>query len=261
MLIVIAIIAAIHIFEWAMFGSTIQYREIEYSSSSVPAELDGTVIALVTDTHDIAQMKLSQVVERANARNIDILLFGGDFMTRKTNSDLDTKMSILGSINAPAGIYGVEGNHDNWGYIKPLMEQYGIIPLENTGISPMSGIYIGGARDLWSGMANPQQSIENHEPDDFVLLLAHNPDTAMDCDMTDIDLVCSGHTHGGQVSFFGLFAPAIYKVTNYGHLFKGGLVKTVGGTDVLVCKGTGNFSIVPRVFAPPEVYFITLKSA
>ena len=54
-------------------------------------------------------------------------------------------------------------------------------------------------------------------PDDFVILLTHTPDYAEEVSITNTDLVLAGHTHGGQVTLFGLYAPII--PSRYGQRF------------------------------------------
>ena len=54
-------------------------------------------------------------------------------------------------------------------------------------------------------------------PDDFVILLTHTPDYAEDVPVTNSDLILAGHTHGGQVTLFGLYAPIV--PSHYGQRF------------------------------------------
>ncbi len=99
--------------------------------------------------------------------------------------------------------------------------------------------------------------------DDFVLLLAHNPDITMRQDTSNVDLTLSGHTHGGHVTFFGLWAPALTwntVITDYGQRFMSGWAESRDGTPVYVSRGTGTFERTPRVFARPQVILFTLQS-
>jgi len=79
-------------------------------------------------------------------------------------------------------------------------------------------------------------------------------------DTRGIDIILSGHTHGGQITFFGFFAPALLPrvITDYGHHFSSGWSQSRDGTPVYVSNGLGNYQQVLRVFARPQVILITL---
>lgn len=98
----------------------------------------------------------------------------------------------------------------------------------------------------------------------FTIMLMHNPDYAMRQDTTGIDLILAGHTHGGQITFFGLWAPSLWPwdhITAYGHKFMRGWAKDNQDTDMFVTRGLGTYLNTPRVFAPPEVVLLTLRNA
>ena len=83
-------------------------------------------------------------------------------------------------------------------------------------------------------------------------------DVSMQQDTTGVDLILSGHTHGGQLNFFGIWSIGLGTrvVSDYGRRFQGGWAESRDGTPVYVCRGIGEF--YPRVFARPEVTLITL---
>jgi hypothetical protein len=70
--------------------------------------------------------------------------------------------------------------------------------------------------------------------------------------------VLSGHTHGGQVTFFGLWAP--YLPSDYGQKYRTGLVVTEN-TTVIVSNGIGTIFPPIRFFAPPQIVEIILQSS
>ena len=65
-------------------------------------------------------------------------------------------------------------------------------------------IVIAGVRNPFNLERNGQSPTLSLSPDDFVILLTHTPDYAEDVPITNADLVFAGHTHGGQVTLFGL---------------------------------------------------------
>lgn len=252
---VLAVIALIHVAELLINGHSVEYVEYIYASASVPGELDGYRFAFVSDLHSISEAELQAVARRIKDNGPRALFLGGDYAS---GGGVRMNMRVLASIEPPDGIFGVEGNHDAWPETVRAMKDYGAVPLSNAGQTVVPGLYVAGVRDLWIGAPDAARAAANRQDGDFVVLLSHNPDVAMEDDLAGVGLTLSGHTHGGQISLFGLWPPAIYSVTKYGTLFTCGYVKTPNGDDVIVSRGTGNLSLVPRVFARPQVYFITL---
>lgn len=255
-------VVLIHSISAVTVDKNIQYLELSYSSESVAPSLDGYTVAFITDTHSLPADELRVVAERVNEYSPDLLLLGGDFPSM--GQAPQRSMEILSQVETPDGIYGVEGNHDNYIQLFAAMESSGITPLSNSGVRINDDLYLGGVEDLWNRMPDIDKAIDGAEDDDFVLLVAHNPDITMQQDTTAVDLILSGHTHGGQVTFLGLFAPALAMTTDisdYGQYFMSGWAKSADNTDVFVSNGTGYLTSVPRVFARPQVVLITLHSA
>ena len=93
-------------------------------------------------------------------------------------------------------------------------------------------------------------------PDDFVILLTHTPDYAEDVPVTNSDLILAGHTHGGQVTLFGLYAPIV--PSHYGQRFLSGLKYNSKNIPMIVTNGIGTSQKAIRMFAPAEVVMIVL---
>jgi len=251
------VILLIHITHALTLDRIIQYREIRYRSTRVPQDLCGIRIAFISDTHnDTSEETLYDIVEQLNSMNIDILLLGGDYTTY--NIHLARTMQILSTVETTYGIFGVDGNHDNHLILFPLMQAFGLTPLDNSGVRVREGLFIAGVQDLWTRSPNIAQSIRYAHEDDFILLLTHNPDVTMHQDTSRVDFVLSGHTHGGQISFFGLFSPGTYMVSEYGQRFIG-WGSTADGTRTFSGNGIGG-GATPRVFARPQVVILTLTS-
>jgi len=169
-------------------------------------------------------------------------------------------MYILSRVQAADGIFGVAGNHDTLFNLYQTMEANGITPLSNSGLHLHKGFFLSGVQDLLTGHANIAQAISGAYPGDFVLLVSHNPDISMRQDTTGVDLILSGHNHGGQITLFGLWAPALaprFGITRYGQRFMSGWSYSQDGTPVFTSNGIGEY--LPRVFARPQVIVITLR--
>ena len=132
-------------------------------------------MAFVVDTHEIPKKRLMKIVKRLNEKQVDLLLLGGDFCY--LNDVPEGSISILSKIKTTDGIYGVEGNHDNYVSLFTAMEKYSITPLSDEGRYIKRGFYLAGTKDYWNRNPDISQITEVTSGDDFVLLVTHNPDT------------------------------------------------------------------------------------
>lgn len=256
-----AVTALIHVVSMLTLDKTIEYKKISFASAKVPMKMNGYKIAFISDTHAMTVQDLKEVVLKLNFWQPDLLLLGGDFPS-SGNAPLRS-MEVLSQVAAADGIYGVEGNHDNYITLFAAMEQYSIKPLSNSGAYVREHFYLAGVEDLWNRSPDIALAVQGAKPDDFVLLAAHNPDTAMLQDTASVDLILSGHTHGGHITFFGIWAPNLTfrkTVTDYGRRFMSGWAQSRDGTPVYVSNGAGYLANVPRVFARPQVILISLFS-
>jgi predicted MPP superfamily phosphohydrolase len=242
----------------------IEVKNVEIISKDVPASFDGKKIVYISDIHYgpyFSGDRVRSLVAEINNLNPDLILLGGDYIdTEKV--DMAPCFAELKNLKAPLGVYGVLGNHDHWGRAEQTREGLiaaGITPLDNTAVWINSGdgrIKLGGVGDLWHDSQNLTPTVGDVSVNDYVILLSHNPDYAEKIKTDKVDLVLSGHTHGGQITFFGLFAP--YTNTRYGQKYVSGLVEAPH-TLVYVTKGVGTTSIPVRFFARPEITVLELK--
>lgn len=260
-LLLCVLIILIHLAHALTLDRIIQYKEIVVISSRIPPAMDGYRIAFITDTHEISETRLWGIVNRLNEMELDLLLLGGDYswgsiLTGFGEGEPWRTMEILSQVAAADGIFGVEGNHDNLAVLPKAMEQNGIILLQNCGLHIRENFYLAGVRNRGPDI---NEALSGAGPEDFVLLLSHVPDVSMRQDTGNIDLILSGHTHGGQITFFGLWAPAlsVNYITHYGQRFRSGWAYSRDGTPVFVSNGAGEY--LPRVFARPQVIILTLN--
>ncbi len=172
----------------------------------------------------------------------------------------------LEGLRARLGRFAVLGNHD---YGRPgaqtqdaveAIEASGIELLDNRGRwveKDGARIRVGGVADHQVGRPEVYPTLDETEDEDLVVLLSHNPDLAEALPSDRVDLVLSGHTHGGQLTFFGLFAP--YLPSDYGQRYRTGVVEMEAAT-VVVTNGIGSSILLPvRFFARPQIVEITLR--
>ena len=258
--IIIASIPIIHIAHSFTLDRIIRYVEVEFSSVNWPIELNGYRIAFMTDFHIITDESMRGVATELNERDIDLLLLGGDFSAK--NAHYQGTIREIAQITTTDGIFGVEGNHDDHIQLFRAMEHHGIIPLDNSGTYIRQGFYLAGVNDLWNRNPNIGKAIEGANVDDFILLLSHNPDISMQQSTDGVDLILSGHTHGGQITFFG-FSMYLLRgsITDYGTRFSYGFAYSSDGVPVFTSRGIGVYYSIPRVFARPEVVIFTMYNA
>jgi uncharacterized protein len=234
------------------------------ASRDVPPSFHNAKILLITDIHHGPYFSISRVrslVSRVNAENPDIILLGGDYVHRSPKYIIPC-FNELKNLRAPLGVYGVLGNHDHWEngeLTKKMMDESGIIRIDNKAswiIREGEKIKIGGVGDYREDTQDLAPALEGVGKGDFVILLSHNPDYAEAFDSDKIDLLLSGHTHGGQVTLAGLWAPIVN--SKYGQKYRTGLIKR-GNTNMIVSNGVGTITPPVRLFARPQIVTIILK--
>jgi len=239
-------------------------RRYEYTSADVPPSFDGLTVVLVADIHHgpfFSRPRVSNLVERINDLQPDLVLLGGDYVHRSPDY-IEPVFSELAKIRAPLGVFGVLGNHDHWEgaeLVRRSAQDAGIRLLDNDALWIERGdsrIKLGGVGDLYAGRQDLAPTVGDVEDGDLVMLLSHNPDYTEQLGDQPVDLVFSGHTHGGQVTLFGLWAPVV--PSRYGQKYRSGRIHQ-GKTTVFVTNGVGTITPPIRFFAPPDITVVTLE--
>jgi predicted MPP superfamily phosphohydrolase len=252
----------------------LEVKQITVTSPDVPIAFDGTTVVLLTDIHRgwfFSQDRVGRLVTRVNALEPNLIVLGGDYVYASTDYEASC-FAELARLQAPLGRFAVLGNHDygeygNDGndYSDPIpaiqaIRDAGIALLDNQAVwveKAGGRIRIGGVGDYQQDTPQLAPTVEGTSASDFVLLVSHNPDYAEHLPISAVDLVLSGHTHGGQVTFFGLWAP--YLPSGYGQKYRTGLVRTEA-TTVIVSNGIGTIFPPVRFFARPQIVVITLRT-
>ena len=236
------------------------------SSKDIPESFNGTRVVFVSDIQHgpwFSIQRVTELVTKINALKPDIIFLGGDYVD-KDEKYIDPVFKELSKLQAPLGVYAVLGNHDHWEgtvHSQTSMQKAGITYIDNKGLWISKNderIRVGGVGDLWENIQMIEPTISEASSNDFVILVSHNPDYASKLKTDKIDIMLSGHTHGGQVTLFGIWAP--YVPSEFGQKYRTGLIDT-GHTKLLVSTGVGTFILPVRFFAPPEINLITLQSS
>ena len=252
---------------WTIWGNTaLEVNEYTITSEKIPDSFDGFRIAQISDLHNAEfGAHNEQLLNLLRDAAPDIIVITGDLVdSRNTRIDIALRFAEAAVKIAPC--YYVTGNHESRIAEYPLLKagliDIGVTVLENEAVM----LEQGGEAITLLGVDDPDfqtfpisTRLDSLVPENtYTVLLSHRPelfDTYASC---GIDLVFSGHAHGGQfrLPFIGgLAAPHQGLFPKY----DSGLY-TDGTTNMLVSRGIGN-SIFPfRFNNPPEIVVVTLFS-
>jgi hypothetical protein len=220
-------------------------------------------IVHLTDIHHGLYLPLQAVidaVELANRLEPDIAALTGDFVTY-SKAYIEPAAAILGSLRARCGVYAVLGNHDfrvGADLVARALRRERIEVLRNRHAFLRErghALAIAGVDDLGYGanLARALRGIPARVP---TVLLSHNPGIIRQAARHAVELVLSGHTHGGQVRL-PLFG-TIYGRSPDRLRFKSGWDR-LGHTQIYVSRGIGTVVLPLRVKCPAEIARLWLE--
>ena len=270
----VLIILAIGI--WILWSNTtLEVNEYEIVSDRIPQGFDGFRIAQVSDLHnkDFGE-GYGQLLTLLSEINPDIIVVTGDLIDSR-QIDLDVALEFAWQAGKIARVYYVSGNHEarihEYEDLKVGLVKAGVVILENQKAQITregESITIMGIDDpsfqedylFGDSESVARQAIENlqNESDGYTILLSHRPELFDLYVDTGMDLVFSGHAHGGQFRLpfvGGLVAP------NQGFFpkFDEGRF-TEENTTMIVSRGVGNSIIPVRFNNRPEIVLVTLRN-
>ena len=232
-------------------------------------EFDGFTIALVTDVHSsvfMTKKDMDEYVRLLNGMGTDAIVVAGDFVNGQTEEVYPFAEAFSG-LRAPSGVFGVTGNHD--GYVPDpeevvrVVESAGIHLLHNEhrvltrGNAHLRFLGIDDASNSSIALSRMDEAVGSNLISGPSILLCHRPYYLPQAAARKIDLVLSGHTHGGQVVFanIGRFAitPAALASPYVAGLYR------QNRTQMYVSRGIGTVGVPVRLNCPPELTRIILR--
>ena len=260
---------------WTLWGNTaLEVNEYEIVSDRIPQVFDDFRIVQVSDLHNAEFGEgNSKLLELLSQTEPDIIVLTGDLIDSR-NTDIEIALAFAREAMKIAPVYFVSGNHEarvsEYEGLKIGLAEAGVIVLENQKVE----ITREGESITLMGIDDPsfqesylfgdaesvaRQAIDDlqNESDGYTILLSHRPELFELYVETGMDLVFSGHAHGGQfrLPFIGgLVAP------NQGFFpkYDAGLFSEEN-TTIIVSRGVGN-SIVPLRFNNrPEIIVVMLN--
>jgi len=274
--IVAAAIVLICLTIWTLWGNTaLKINEYEILSDRIPQGFDGFRIAQVSDLHNAEFGEENwKLIKMLSQTDPDIIVLTGDLIDSR-QTDLDVALEFAWQAGKIARVYYVSGNHEarvpEYEDLKNGLVKAGVVILENQKVQitregesiTLMGIddpsfqesYLFGDAE---GIAKQAISDLQDASDGYTILLSHRPelfDTYVD---SGVDMVFSGHAHGGQFRLpfvGGLVAP------NQGFFPQYDAGKfTEENTTMIVSRGVGNSIIPIRFNNRPEIVVAQLKS-
>jgi predicted MPP superfamily phosphohydrolase len=224
----------------------------------LPAALNGTVLIAMSDLHIGSLLDkhwLEDRITQVQAEQPDLVILLGDIFEGH-GQQLDAMLPVLRRLSAPLGVWSVNGNHENHGHdVSPLLEEAGFQILRNRWSEVRPRLVLAGVDDLTAISRTGQKSEIIAEtladrPPAVTILLTHTPWQYEKAAQAGVQLMLSGHTHGGQIWPFN------YLVKHYYPLL-GGRYK-VDDMTVIVCRGTGTWGPRMRLWRPGEILRIRL---
>lgn len=260
---------------WTIWGNTaLMVSTVTVSSNRIPTAFNGFLIAQVSDLHNAVfgenNAELLQILSECKP---NIIVVTGDLVDAE-HTDIDVALDFAKEAAQIAGTYYVTGNHEGslsqYDELKTGLESMGVVVLEDTSMQ----LEYNGEKVTLIGLSDPSFTLKGNmlgevpamvdtklrgligDKDDYTILLSHRPElfeTYVNC---GVDLVLSGHAHGGQfrLPFIGgLVAPNQGLFPKY----DAGLY-TKGDTNMIVCRGLGNSIIPIRFNNRPEIVLLEL---
>ncbi len=209
-------------------------------------------------------------VRRAMDAKPDLILLPGDFVqvgSHRVPEIATAFQELLAPLDAPLGVFCVQGDTDTRGDIEQLVRgtrvhvlDNQVVTLEHDGVTlTLAGIGIQFDSVLARAALRDAESRPGEEGARIVM--AHRPDVVFGLiPNSRVDLVVAGHTHGGQIAL-PYFGPPFISSNVPRRVGWGGL-HTLGGRQIYVSRGIGwEHGSAPRLrfLSPPEVSILTLR--
>ena len=244
-------------------ATRLEVRTNTISSSKIPSAFDGFTILQLSDLHvDMSADAMMRLESMLSNLEYDICVFTGDYRAH-TFGPYETALAgmarLCKRISKP--MYGVLGNHDTIRML-PGLEEMGVRMLLNKSVviaRDRSRINLAGIDDAHFYRAdNIEKAASEFPPDEFSILLSHTPEIYQQAAHAELDVLLSGHTHGGQICLPGRIPITLDSVLPR-HMGSGSWKyhDMQGYTAV----GVGSSVVFARFNCPPEITLHRLRRA
>lgn len=223
---------------------------------------EGLIIVQISDVHIgkvLGKAFMDEIVQKINTLNADVVVITGDLVDMPV-AQIGNTLDALREIKSHLGVFFVPGNHEYFYGVHTIMDflkTRGVQVLENDSVVINERINLVGVTDMMGKRFDflPPDLTKAflHVKDDLpTILLSHQPKIVKELKGEKIDLILSGHTHGGQIFPFGL-------LVLLDQPYLSGLYQHSKRTQIFVSNGAGYWGPAVRVMAPSEIVKLNLK--
>ena len=244
----------------------IRIKNVDIVSEEIPESFDGKKIVFISDIHHgplFSIERVEKLVARINNLKPDFIFLGGDYVYNSSKY-VKPVFEAFSKFDSKFGVFAILGNHEYYNNAKlarDMMQKDHFIDCDNKSYwikNESDSIKIGGVVDYIEDVPIIDSTIYDLKEENFAILLSHNPDFMEKMKTDKIDLTLSGHTHGGQITLFGL--RGIISSTQYGEKYRYGL-KKFGKMQAYITSGVGTILMPLRFFCPPEIVVLHLQKS
>jgi len=244
-------------------ANSLQIEKVNISLKRLPKKLGGFRIVQLSDIHHSPFTGIKYIknaVEKANELKPDMFVLTGDYVSHESEY-IAPMAEVLGQLKSEFGTYACLGNHDHWTdaeLVTDLLRRQDIRVLINEGIRfDVRGVsfWLCGVDDYSVGKTDLKGALHGSYADEMKMLLAHNPAVLSRAARFGVDLVFSGHTHGGQVRI----REKEKKMLSHRRLSNG--LHQRKNTKMYITRGIGTVVLPVRYQCPPEISLIELRTA
>jgi predicted MPP superfamily phosphohydrolase len=239
--------------------------EYEVVLDGLPDRLDGTVLVAVTDLHLGAQRGaawLDRRVGQINALSPDVVVMVGDQVEGNPVGEAMLP-TVLRRLQAPLGVWAVTGNHEFHGELDVTLAEFeagGVRWLRDAHAQIAPGLVLTGIDDVGRALRRGSDTagglgrLLETRPEGASILLSHTPATPVveAAARGDVDLMLSGHTHGGQIWPFNYLVALEFPPVVGLHTF--------GDMTLVISRGAGSWGPRMRLWKAGEIVRLTLRS-
>jgi uncharacterized protein len=242
-------------------ANTLEIEKVSITLKRLPKSLDGFRLVHLSDIHHSPFTEIEHIqrtVEMANSLAPDLFVLTGDYVSHEADY-IKPMAEVLGQLRSEFGTFACLGNHDHWtnaDLVTSSLRSEKIEVMINEGLrfsARDASFWLAGVDDYMVGKTDLRAALRGSFPDEMKILLAHNPVIIRRAARAGVDLMLSGHTHGGQIKIREEEKRILPK-----RRFKNGLYRRKN-TQIYITRGIGTVVLPIRYQCPPEISLIELR--